>query len=223
MYYWLGQEGPVQDVLYVVDISVKCPACGIKFRSRQLPVVLDTGYRNSELRQDFKGAIPNVEPYLVTSCPSCGRSDWINNFPVIEEEATVAQQVTEAHLMYRAAALGAERGGRDFYNVAMFYLYAAWCADDSALPADAREYRLLAADAFQKSLLDNSCPLGSRMEIEYLIGEILRRAGEFEPCRAHFNKVLPRLSSQFALMARKLMRLSADGNAGAIDFEAEGG
>ncbi len=217
------ERGGVEPMLYVADVGVKCPNCGVRFTSRQLPVLFDTGYRNSELRQDFGGRIQQMEHYAVVTCPSCGNADWSSKFEPTGEPAALTQPNTPAHLQFRAAALGAERAGRDFYNVGLFYLHAAWCADDvNALP-QAREYRKLAADAFGKSLVDISCPIDRRAETEYLIGELLRRAGEFEASRAHFNAVLPQLPSRFAIMARKLIRMCEGRNAGSLDFQANGG
>lgn len=209
--------------MYVADVAVKCPQCGIKFNSRQMPILIDTGMRNSELRQDFKGEMPQFEQYAVCTCPSCGQSDWVNNFEVTEELAVLSQASTTPHLQFRAAAILAEREGRDFFNVGLLYLHAAWCADDSRAYPQGREYRKLAADAFQKSLVDASCPVDRYAEIEYLIGELLRRAGEFEASRAHFNRIITHLPSKFAILARKLMRLAENNDTSLLDFESEGG
>src|ERR1043166_6893329 len=117
--------------MYICDVGVKCPNCGIKFNTKQLPVLLDLGLRNSELRQDFKGELPQQEMYAVCTCPSCGTADWVNNFEETEEMAVLNQPPTTAHLQFRSAAISAERKGRDMFNVGLFYLHAAWCADDS--------------------------------------------------------------------------------------------
>lgn len=207
--------------MYVADIGVKCPTCGVKFNSRQLPAVIDIGYRNSELRQFFKGVIPQYEEYFVITCPSCGRADWSTSFEVIEEPAYLQAPTTTAHLQFRQAAIIAEKEGRNFYNVAYLYLYAAWCADDRNALVQAAEYRRLAADAFSKSMVDGSCPADKRAEVEYLVAEILRRAGEFAASREYFSKIVGRLPSHFAIMARKLMRLSEANDSQAIDFVAE--
>src|SRR5262249_28955306 len=167
-------------MLYIAEVPVKCSNCGVKFVSRQIPVLFDTGYRNSELRQDFKGRIQQMEHYTVVTCPSCGRADWSSSFEQIDEQTVLSQPNLPSHLQFRTAAIAAERQGKDFYNVGLFYLHAAWCADDVMAQPQAREYRKLAADAFGKSLVDISCPIERRAEIEYLIGELLRRAGEFE-------------------------------------------
>ncbi len=206
-------------MLYVADVAVKCPDCGIKFVSKQLPLLLDTGCRNSELRQDFKGSMPQMEHYAVATCPSCGKADWSVSFQPIDEQALLSQADMATHLQFRSAAIGAERRGRDFYNIGLLYLHAAWCADDVLAAPQAREYRKLAADAFRKAIVDVSCPVDQRPEIEYLIGELLRRAGEFEVARSYFNQVLPHLPSRFALMARRLIRLCESGNSEAIDFD----
>jgi len=182
--------------------------------------VLDTGKRNSELRQDFQGRAAQHEPYVVCTCPSCGRADWSANFPTTSEEAVLNQANTTPHLQYRSAAIYAERSGRNFYNVGMLYLYAAWCADDNRAFPQSREYRRLAAEAFRKSLIDVSCPIARRPAVEYLIGELLRRCGDFEACRQHFRQVIPRLSARYSYMARKIMRLAESGNMQPVAFEA---
>ncbi len=209
--------------MYVAEVGVKCPNCGIKFNSLQMPVLVDTGYRNSELRQDFKGQIPQFEQYAVCTCPSCGQADWVNAFEVTEEPVVLNQPNTTPHLQFRAAAIAAERKGRDFFNVGLLYLHAAWCAEDVRAYPQAREYRMLAADAFGKSLVDASCPGDRRPEIEYLIGELWRRAGEFEASKTHLRLVIPRLPGRFAMMARRLIKLAESNDFNAIDFESEGG
>jgi uncharacterized protein (DUF2225 family) len=108
----------------------------------------------------------------------------------------------------------------DFYNIGLLYLHAAWCADDTRAHPQAREYRRLAADAFSKSLIDVSCPIEKRHEIEYLIGELRRRSGDFESAKKHLKDAIPRLPAKFAFMARKLIRLCESGNIESIQFEA---
>jgi uncharacterized protein (DUF2225 family) len=206
--------------MYLSTVGVKCPNCGVKFNSRQVPVHYDSGKRNSELRQDFQGQYEQFEPYAVCTCPSCGRADWIDHFEPTSEEAVLNQPASTPHLQYRSAAVGAERGGSTFYNIALLYLHAAWCADDARAHPQAREYRRLAADAFAKSLIDISCPIEKRPEIEYLIGELLRRSGDFEAAKKHLRDVIPALPARFAFMARKLMKLCELGNIESIQFEA---
>ena len=104
----------------------------------------------------------------------------------------------------------------------MFYLHAAWCADDNRAFPQAREYRRLAANAFRKSLTDVSCPVDQRVQIDYLVGELHRRAGDFEAAIAYLKEAIPRLRGKYAYMARKLIRLSEMGRAEAINFETEG-
>lgn len=207
--------------MYLLDVGVKCPNCGVKFNSRQLAIILDTGLRNSELRQDFQGRAPQFEPYAVCTCPSCGRADWITRFPNCDETAVLNQPATTPHLQYRAAALNAERSGRDFYNVGMLYLHAAWCADDIHAYPQAREYRRLAADAFRKALVDVSCPVDQRVQVEYLIGELLRRSGDFEGCKQHYRQSITRLTGKYAYMARKLMKMAENNVTEAILFDRE--
>lgn len=182
----------------------------------------DTGLRNSELRHNPQDGSEPFEHFAVLTCPSCGKSDWANTFEVIPEPAPFNQQNLTAHLQYRTAAIEAERQGRDWFNVALLYLYAAWCADDAMAFPQAREYRRHAVESFRKSLLDNSCPFQERMTIEYLIGEILRRAAAYVDCQQHFKEVIPRLSSQYAFMARKLMRMAEGQNSEPVPFDVSG-
>jgi uncharacterized protein (DUF2225 family) len=206
--------------MYLADVGVNCPNCGANFISKQLPLLVDTGRRNSELRQDFEGKFPQLEPYVVCTCPSCGKSDWMNRFGATSEQGTLNQPKATPHLQFRAAALSAEREGRDSFNVGMFYLYAAWCADDNRSYPQAREYRRLATDCFKKSLIDMSCPSDTRMAIEYVIGELLRRCGDFEDSKQYFRQVMPKLSAKYALMARKLMRLAEMRSIESIPFDS---
>ncbi len=136
----------------------------------------------------------------------------------------MTQAASSAHMQYRQAALERERnqGSINSYQAAVFYIHAAWCADDSKAFPQAREYRRLAAESYKRSLSDNTCPQEVRSETEYLIGELMRRAGDFEGARDHFRMCIGRLSARFAVMARKLMRLCEQGSAESIQFEADG-
>jgi len=205
--------------MHLAQIAVKCPRCGSKFGSRQLPVLIDLGIRNSELRQDFAGRAPQPEPYTICTCPSCGKSDWMGQFPAINEETVLSQSALAAHLQFRNAAMQIEQFTQNFYNVGTLYLYAAWCADDSKAQLQAREYRYNAIQAFRKSLQDVSCPLNERPTVEYLIGELYRRISDFAAAQAQLTDALPRLPGKLAYMARKVMRLAAEGKSELDTFE----
>jgi len=209
--------------MQLLEIGVKCPNCGIKFTSRQLPEIIDTGIRNSELRQHYGDVMPCYEHFTIATCPSCGRADWATSFPATKEPCSLNQPQSPPHVQYRQAALGAERQGRNFYAAGLFYLHAAWCADDVGAIPQAREYRRLAADSLRKSLVDVSCPIAHRAEIEYLVGELYRRAGDFNNCRDYYQSVIGRMPSKYALMARKIMRLAELKSEDLIEFENAGG
>lgn len=202
--------------MQLTEIGVKCHQCGIRFRSRQVPIILDRGRRNSELR--LLGEAQHFEPYAVCTCPSCSHADWATAFRRTEEPAVLGQKNEPPHLQYRAAALNGERAGKSFYKIGQLYLYAAWCAEDVGALPQSREYRKLAIDSFEKALADGSCPNDKRGEIQYLIGELHRRAGDFGECLEYFEKVIPHLPGKFAMMARRLMRLAEQGETAPIDF-----
>lgn len=203
----------------LAEIGVKCPYCGVRFNCVQLRMVQDTGVRNSELRQHVGAVQPQYEQYSVCTCPGCGRADWATAFVATNEVCVLNQPRTPAHLQYRNAAMGAEKDGRGYYSVGMFYLYAAWSADDVGAAPQAREYRRLALDALRRSLSDVSCPTDSRTFVEYLIGELMRRTGEFERCRDYYQQVLTRLPGKYAMMARRLMKLAESGITEIQEFE----
>ena len=205
--------------MYLADIGVKCPNCGVKFNSRQLPLVVDTGLRNSELRQHVGETKPQYEQYSICTCPSCGMADWTLSFPATDEVCVLNQPNSPPHLQYRQAALWAEKQGKNFYCVGMFYLYAAWCADDINASPQNREYRRLAIDALHKSLIDVSCPMEERPDVEYLIGELTRRVGDFEACKNYFNRVISRLPARLSTMARKSMKLADMQSTELFDFD----
>lgn len=205
--------------MYLADIGVKCPNCGIKFNSKQLLEVVDTGLRNSELRQHVGDVKPQYEQYLIATCPSCGKSLWGSEFLATSEICVLNQPNKPPHLQYRNAAIWAERDGGNFFSVAMYYLYAAWCADDVNAIPQSREYRRLALDAFRKSLIDVSCPAESRSDVEYLIGELFRRTGDFSRCREYYQQVIARLPAKYSTMARRLMKLAEMGSTELLDFE----
>jgi uncharacterized protein (DUF2225 family) len=205
--------------MHLADIGVKCHNCGITFISKQIPLIVDTGQRNSELRLILGGNTEQFEPYAVCTCPSCGLADWATAFGKTTEIAVLNQALSTPHLQFRTAALAAERTGKSFHAIGLFYLYAAWCADDINAIPQAREYRRLAVDAFYKSLTDGSCPPAQRAEIEYLIGELLRRSGDFANSVEYLKEVVASLPGKYAMMARKVMRLSQEGRMDAIAFD----
>jgi uncharacterized protein (DUF2225 family) len=205
---------------YLAQVAVKCPRCGSRFNSRQIPAFVDLGMRNSELRQDFAGKGLQPEPYSVCTCPACGKSDWMTQFPVTSEEAVLNQSSLTPHLQYRNAAMQIEQATKDFYNVGNLYLYAAWCADDANAHLQASEYRFMAIQSFNKAIIDVSCPVTERPIVEYLIGELYRRVGDFASAQSHMQEVLPRLPGKLAYMARKIIKLAADGNANVDNFES---
>ena len=101
--------------MYVAEFGVKCNNCGIKFRSRQIPIILDKGLRNSELR--LSGEAAHFEPFAICTCPSCSHADWATSFRRDDDNAVLGQKNDPAHLQYRSAALNAERSGKSFYHV----------------------------------------------------------------------------------------------------------
>ena len=203
----------------LTEVGVKCPYCGVRFNSVRLINVQDTGLRNSELRQHVGDVKPQYEHHSVCTCPGCGRSGWATAFQTTTEVCVLNQPKSPTHLQYRNAALGAEKDARGFFNVAMFYLYAAWSADDAGALPQSREYRRLALDAFRKSLIDVSCPADTRTFVEYLIGELLRRTGDFEGCRQYYQQVIARLPGRYAGMARRIMRLAETQNTDLVEFD----
>ena len=205
--------------MFLTDVGVKCTNCGVNFNSQQFAIFIDSGKRNSELRQDFGNPQAHLELHEICTCPTCGKADWMTAFPPSGEQSELRQATMTPHLQYRNAAVGAEREGKNNFQVGIFYVYAAWCADDVGALPQAREYRHLAADALAKSLVDFSCPAKQRPEIEYLIGELLRRAGDFSTAQEQLRHVVTRLPAKFALMARKIMRLAEQGNSEEIPFD----
>ncbi len=209
--------------MLLAEVGVRCVQCGTSFVSRQLPTYIDIGYRNSELRQEYRGYCPMMEQYAIVTCPSCGRADWSTAFPPAQSTPVLAQAGGSAHMQYRQAALAKERDAASVnsYQAAIFYTHAAWCADDSKAFPQAREYRRLAVESYKRSLTDSTCPQNLRGETEYLIGELMRRSGDLEGAREHFRMCIGRLSARFAFMARKLMRLCEGGSTESIPFEAD--
>lgn len=202
--------------LHVADFGVKCQNCGIKFLSRQIPIILDSGSRNSELR--LKGEAQHFEPYAICTCPSCSHVDWATSFRRVDENCVLGQKKDPPHLQFRQAAINAERSGRSFFQIGEFYLYAAWCADDVGAMPQSREYRKLAIDCFSKALLDENVSTNKKSELQYLIGEMLRRSGEFTRAKEHFEEVIPSLPGRFAMMARRIIRLAEQNELAPIDF-----
>ena len=206
----------------LIQIVVKCPRCGSKFNSTQVSAWVDTGMRNSELRQHFGGSTPQMEEHAVCTCPTCHNSDWMSQFPPINEQAVLNQAQMPAHLQFHAAAIAYEQEKHDYYNAAILYLYAAWCADDSRAYPQAKQYRGCAIRSFTCSLNDVSCPINEKPTVEYLIGELYRRTGDFAATQSHLTGALPHLPGKLAYMARKIIKLAALENSGLTSFDNPG-
>ncbi len=146
----------------------------------------------------------------------------MNQFPATEEQAVLNQSPVTAHLQFRNAALEAENVGRDYYKAGMLYLYAAWCADDSNAQLQAHAYRNSALQSMKQALNDGSCPLNERATVEYVIGELYRRTGDFAAAQGYLQDVLARLPGKLAYMARKIIKLAEQGNSDLIAFENPG-
>jgi uncharacterized protein (DUF2225 family) len=207
--------------MYLANVGVKCPGCGVKFNSKQLPLYLETGKRDSELRQEIAEKNLQLEQYTICTCPTCGLSDWMKAFPATKEKTLLQQANITPHLQFRNAAMACERNGRGSYKAGLFFLYAAWCADDAKAYLQAAEYRKAAATAFMRSLTDGTCPNARKSEIEYLIGELLRRFGEFASSQEYFRSVINQLPAKFAFMARRLMRRAELKNSEPISFQMQ--
>jgi uncharacterized protein (DUF2225 family) len=206
----------------LVQVAVKCPYCGSNFNCVQVSSWIDTGIRNTELRQDFAGTAPQLEQYAICTCPACGKSDWTNQFASISEPAVLNQARLTPHLQFRSAAVYTQQDKGDFYNAGILYLYAAWCADDSRALPQAQEYRRCAIQSFTKSLQDGSCPINERGTVEYLIGELYRRIGDFNSAQSYLSSSLPRLPGKLAYMARKIIKLAVSGNSELNTFDPPG-
>ena len=203
----------------LVQVAVKCPQCGTEFNSVQVSAWIDTGMRNSEMRQDFAGTAPQMEQYAVCTCPICGKADWTSQFLKLSQPALLNQAKLPAHLQFRTAATAAHQERRDYYNAGILFLYAAWCADDSKAYPQAQEYRRWAMQSFIQAARDISCPLNERPTVEYLIGELYRRTGDFAAAQSHLNNVLPHLPGKLAYMARKIIKLASFQNSELSTFE----
>jgi hypothetical protein len=207
--------------MLLAEVGVKCPRCGMQFNSTIPESVFDTGLRDSELRCVPAPGEQPFEPLVVCACPGCGKADWTLSFNPGSQLFGARETPTPSYSRFAQAAREAQDSGGSSYSLSMYYLYAAWCADDAGAPA-AGEYRRLSAELLTRSLADQSCPLFQRATVEYLIGEIQRRRGAFTECLRHFKEVIPRLPARYAFMARKLMRLAELSMSDPVPFDSEG-
>lgn len=183
------------------DVSLECPICGTRFRSRAVgPVVgLAPGCRT---RTDFRECGNGVEPlpYLVHQCTGCGFAGRDEDFPADADEWAGASpddvmpadsdRDVPGSEKYEAAARVAGWRGETPRCVAELLLCAAWCCAAEDDTEAERYFRREAARAYERALVGyDDVPCDERAQLTYLVGELWRRSGDDCRAREWFDRV----------------------------------
>ncbi|MFX0094219.1 MAG: DUF2225 domain-containing protein [Candidatus Hodarchaeota archaeon] len=107
-------------------------------------------------------------------------------------------------------------------QIAWAYLWASWQAREERNCPNEKRFQLLAANYFEKAILEKNLKNNEAIEhIKYLIGELYRRAGEFDVAIEWFSRV--NRNHPRAETARRQMSLAEQQNSNSSFFEAVDG
>ncbi|MGE0431922.1 MAG: DUF2225 domain-containing protein [Planctomycetota bacterium] len=186
-------------------ISLTCPLCQTRFESAA-PGDWSIGEKDTDFCPRYIGS--NPLPLLAHCCPTCGFAGHEADFAPFDNERhadKVKRMLTSIEAddasgagsgsdgvgaveRYRRMALIAIYRNRPSLEVADIYLKAVWCARTAGLPGE-DHCRQKAIRYFEMSVAAGDVPAGRRAMVQYLIGELHRRAGNTAKAREWFAKI----------------------------------
>jgi hypothetical protein len=183
-----------------------CPNCGRVYKDYAIMSTNNFGGWDSEFRAYALGFDPLG--MLVHTCPKCGCPD--RDSLGLDDNARLSRRekarirsllrdycrrqhlkpkdFTPSHDYEVLAEILLLRGAPE-RAAAVEYLLAAWMAEDLKDATRAVACRLKAASHFQRALEKQEIEAKDVPEYQYLIGEIYRRAGNFDQALAWFDRV----------------------------------
>jgi uncharacterized protein (DUF2225 family) len=183
------------------DITLACPICGTRFRSRVVETVAGLGplRMSTDFRESAGGA--DELPFQVHQCLGCGFAGGDDEFTVHEADEEWASAVDAetregfdgdiaGSAKYEAAARVAAWRGRGARAAADLLLRAAWCCIAEHDHEAERYFRREAARMYERALAAyDDVPRERRARLTYLTGELWRRAGDERRAHAWFDRV----------------------------------
>ena len=191
------------------DITLACPICGTRFRSR---VVNDVAIAGCPLRMstDFRECAdsPDTLPFLVHQCVGCGFAGTDDEFTMHEDDDEWPSPLDARSRdgfdgniagseKYEAAARVATWRGGGACVVADLLLRAAWCCIAERDIEAERYFRREAARMYEQALASyDEVPRERRARLTYLASELWRRAGDERRAHACFLRVADEVTDE---------------------------
>jgi uncharacterized protein len=193
------------------DKKCSCLHCGTAFTTKRVRSgALAMLKRDSDFCTYYKEQSLNPIRYTVAVCPQCGFAFTDQFAPRLSpaHKKLVAERIAakwtrkdlgaerspaEAIAAYKLAIYAAELTGQAHSVKAGLYLRLAWLY---RFEGDAEEQRCLqqAVDEYEQSYIHSDYALGdkdmSEVRLLYLIGELMRRVGQYDKAIHYFSKVL---------------------------------
>jgi len=181
------------------EIELECWVCGERFE-REEPVRYAVTGRGSDLCPRPLGI--NPLPLLLHTCPTCGFTadgrgfqpgrldEQVRNWVLAGGLTRVADEMPDTgYARYEMAALcEARREEPSALQLAEYYLAASWLAQIEEAFDVVSDYQEKAAQYLEQALLVGELEDKERAVMTYLLGELRRRLGEFEPALKLFDE-----------------------------------
>jgi uncharacterized protein len=182
----------------IAQQEITCGFCGKKFKDN---VLLSPDVMNTESRTYF--GKEDTLHYLCHSCPHCGFTEYDHGVTLNDEEkAGIKGFLTNygkdhqynnlsAIEKYEIIANIASIRKQPLLIVASLYQRAAWMADDAKDAASGKKFRTEAISSYVKALEKKEIDEKKVPATTYLVGELNRRAGNFNEALKWFDRVKP--------------------------------
>jgi uncharacterized protein (DUF2225 family) len=175
-----------------VQVKVKCAICEHEYEATLTASSLQLGQRLDLRPLPFWGI---VSPPRVAVCPKCGFVEFHEDgkYPKDELKALSEfvlsdqyKQLVKSETSYFRLAKICELLKKPQSQIAYAYLQATWQVEGENGNRP-KAYLQACLDAYDKVISDNTADAGQCQIARFLKGEMLRRLGNFEDAKKHFD------------------------------------
>jgi hypothetical protein len=188
-----------------------CPQCNSLFGAEVLSQIPPMTAQTA-VEADFHRLLPHVSfrGALVTVCPACEYSSWVQDFGahIFPAELVPAAVELEPSIRYAYAIKKGRELESPVLNLALLSLNGLWCARQENKPS--APWLELTIKELTAALDDDSWR-GNRAYYLYLRAEIRRQNSEFESSLRDFEQTTPQMKVPRELIQRQ-QQLAAAGN-----------
>lgn len=189
------------------QVEKPCPVCDQKFkvtkvREQSVAATVDTDFCTH-----FKGINPYY--YAIWVCPHCGYAAHEDRFPTLTDEAKTKLKAflskrdvkidysgerswDQAVNGHKLALFYADMTGLPASHLASLALRLGWLYREKEKNEEEQTALSKAIDYYKQAFAKERFPIGNLTEvtITYMIGELLRRTGQYEEALTYFSKVV---------------------------------